>query len=107
MIVDSPATLRLMTALIDVGPSGATREHLIRKADIGTTTFYRLIARLVEHGVVTASDSRYQLLLSNPYNLRFKLWYDMERLFRLASEDRNAVLDIASRSRRELGNNLR
>lgn len=107
MIVESPASLRLMTALLDVGPAGTTREHLIRKADIGTTTFYRLIGPLVEHGLVITSDNRYQVPLNNPYNLRFKLWYDMERLFRLPDEDRNAVLDIATRTRHELGNKLR
>lgn len=106
MIVESPAALRLVAALMDLGALGATREHLIRKADIGTTSFYRLIHPLIEQGIVAVDGNRYRVPLDTLYGFRFKLWHDAERLYRLAGADRSAVLDLVSKVRQALGEKL-
>lgn len=106
MILQSSAVLQLMSALLDVGPEGATREHLVHKADIGTTTFYRAIKPLLQRGLVTEQGNRYVLPLTHPYNFRFKLWCDMEKLYDLDDQVRNEVLDIAQRAGQELGESL-
>jgi hypothetical protein len=96
MIVESPSALRLMAALAEAGAAGATREHLAQRADISTTTFYRLIGPLVENALVKTSGSRYALALEKTYSFRFKQWHDMERLYRLSPADRDLVLSTAA-----------
>lgn len=103
----SPAVVQLMAALLEVGAAGATREHLVKKADIGTTTFYRVLKPLMERGNVRQDANRYHLPLSDWYNYRFKLWYDAERLYELDDKDRNDVLDILQQARVILGPSLR
>lgn len=98
--------LLLMIALLEVGAAGATREHLVKKASIGTTTFYRVMKPLLERGLVIQQDSRYYLPLSEWYNYRFKLWHDGERLYQLSNKDRSDVLDIMNNARHSIGDSL-
>ena len=84
MIVDSPAALKLMAALADLGAAGGSRQYLMRKADISTSTFYRLIGPLIENGLVQVEGPTYLMAFSSPYCFRFKLWHDMERLYDLS-----------------------
>lgn len=98
--------LHVMIALLEVGPGGATREHLVKKAAIGTTTFYRVMKPLLERNVVVQKGSRYHLPLSDWYNFRFKLWHDAERLYQLDNKDRGDVLDIVNHARHSLGDSL-
>lgn len=95
-----------MVALLEVGTAGATREHLVKKASIGTTTFYRVMKPLIERNLVTQQDSRYHLPLSEWYNYRFKLWHDGERLYQLNHKDRSDALDILNHARHSLGDSL-
>jgi hypothetical protein len=106
-VMMSPAALQLMAALLEVGARGATREHLVQKASIGTTTFYRVMKPLMESGHVQQEGHRYHLPLSDWYNYRFKLWYDAERLYELDEKDRGEVLDILDAARHRLGSSLR
>jgi hypothetical protein len=101
-----PATLRLMSTLLNTGGSGASREQLIQQADIGTTTFYRVVRPLLADGLVQEHDGRYVLPLTIPYNYRFKQWHDMERLHRLPEVERSAILDILDQTRKNLGDDL-
>ena len=96
MIVDSPAALKLMAALADLGAGGGTRQYLMSKADISTSTFYRLIGPLIENGLVQVAGTTYVMAFSSAYCFRFKLWHDMERLYDLSPGDRDTVLSIAS-----------
>ena len=96
MIIDSPASLKLLSSLSEIGGAGATREHLLQKADISTSTFYRQIGALIENGLVKAAGGRYSLALDGLYGYRFKLWHDVERLYRLLPEDRDMVLGVMS-----------
>lgn len=98
-MIESPAALRLLAALAEIGAAGATREHLVRKANLGTTTFYRLIVGLVEKGFVRSAAGRFQIAFENPYCFRFKLWQDMERLQRLAASDRDLILTLSGQIR--------
>ncbi len=99
MIVESPAGLRLLSALTEIGAIGTTREYLIKRADLSTSTFYRLIGPLVENGIVKALGPRYAIAFDSPYAFRFKLWHDMERLYRLSAEDRDMVSAVVPRLR--------
>lgn len=103
---ESPATLQLMIALLEVGSLGATREHLVKKAGIGTTTFYRVVRPLMERGIIVQQGHSYFLPLSEWYNYRFKLWHDAERLYQLSHKDRHDVLDILQHARQSLGQSL-
>ena len=103
MIVDSPAALKLMAALADLGAAGGSRQYLTRKADISTSTFYRLIGPLIENGLVQVAGPTYVMAFSSPYCFRFKLWHDMERLYDLSPGDRDTVLSIASAIQSQLG----
>ncbi len=96
MIIESPAALRLVAALTEIGAVGTTREHLIKKADISTSSFYRLIGPLIEAGLVKVDGSRYSLVFESLYCFRFKLWHDMERLYRLSTGERDMALGVAS-----------
>ena len=100
------AVLKLEVALLEAGATGASREELVRAADIGTTTFYRVIKPLVESGRVVEQGNRYILPMTRLYNFRFKLWHDMERLYRLDETDRNDVLHIRDQALAHLGDNL-
>lgn len=106
IFAESPATLLVMIALLEVGPGGATREHLVKKAAIGTTTFYRVMKPLLERNVVTQQGPRYYLPMSAWYNFRFKLWHDAERLYQLTATDRGEVIDIMDHARHALGDSL-
>jgi hypothetical protein len=96
MIVESPAALKLMAALADLGAAGATRHYLMSKADISTSSFYRIIGPLIENGLVHILGTTYVMAFNSPYCFRFKLWRDMERLYDLPPGDRDTVLSIAS-----------
>lgn len=106
MIVDSPAALKLMAALADLGAAGGTRQYLMSKADISTSTFYRLIGPLIENGLVQVTGATYVMAFSSPYCFRFKLWHDMERLYDLAPGDRDTALSIASAIQSQLGSGV-
>lgn len=106
MFMESPATLQLMGALLEVGTAGATREHLVSKASIGTTTFYRVMKPLLERSLVTQRDNRYYLPLGNWYNYRFKLWYDSEKLYQMDDKDRQDILDILRQAQHGLRDSL-
>jgi len=106
MFTESPATTLLMVALLEVGNSGATREHLVSKASIGTTTFYRVLKPLLEHNLVTQLGNRYFLPLSNWYNYRFKLLHDADSLYQLGGKDRNDILDVLQQAQHSLGQSL-
>jgi hypothetical protein len=107
MIIESPAAFKLMGTLAELGAEGATREHLVSNAGVGTTTFYRLIGSLTDNGLVTVRGGRYALAFENPYAMRFKLWHDMERLYRLTLEDRDTVVDVMSQIRSRHATGLR
>lgn len=101
-----PAALDVLAALLEVGPEGATREHLVHNAGIATSTFYRVLKPLLQKGLVVEADRRYRMPLDNLHNFRFKLWHDAERLYELPPADCEAVLDIAERARQHLRHNL-
>jgi hypothetical protein len=107
MIVESPSALRLIAALTEAGVTGATREHLAQRAEISTTTFYRLIGPLIDNALVKTSGARYALAMEKAYCFRFKLWHDMERLYRLSPGDRDLVLSTAADLSRRGGNTIR
>lgn len=101
-----PAALELLAALLEVGPEGATREYLVLKAGIATSTFYRVLKPLLQQGLVVEDDRRYRMPLDNLHNFRFKQWLDAQHLYGLPVPDRNAILDIVDRAARQLRHNL-
>jgi hypothetical protein len=102
----SAGTLQLLSTLLTAGPEGATRQHLVAKADIAVSTFYRLIKPLLQGGMVVEEGQRYRLPLGNLHNFRFKLWHDTQCLWALPPADRDAVLDIATQAQTHLKDNL-
>jgi hypothetical protein len=102
-----PAALQLLSALLEVGPEGAPRQHLVAKAGIVTSTFYRILKPLMQNGLIVQVGDRYHLPLGNLHNFRFKLWHDASQLYQLAPPDRGAILDILAHARHHLGDNLK
>lgn len=98
--------LPLMDALLQVGPEGATREDLLQRSGISTSSFYRIMKPLQEQGLVEFSNQRYRLLLTKPYNFRYKMWRDTERLMALEPRVRQQVEDVVNQAQEELGSNL-
>lgn len=106
MVSRSTAELRLLGALAQAGAAGASREQLTRAAGIGYATFYRQVKGLLGQGILLEQEGRYRLDLSGPYGLHFKLWHDMELLYRLAPPVRSEVLGHLRQARQDLGPHL-
>ena len=106
MVSRSTAELRLLGALAQAGAAGASREQLTRAAGIGYATFYRQIKGILGQGIVLEQEGRYRLDLSGPYGLHFKLWHDMELLYRLAPPVRSEILGHLRQARQDLGPHL-
>lgn len=100
------ASLQLLDTLLELGPDGGSREHLVHKAGVSTASFYRAIKPLMARGLVEETQGLYTLPLSNFHNYRYKLWRDADRLHRLPSFVRDYILDLLSRCQKELGDNL-
>ena len=106
MVSRSTAELRLLGALAQAGAAGASREQLTRAAGIGYATFYRQVKGLLGQGILLEQEGRYRLDLSGPYGLHFKLWHDMELLYRLAPPVRSEILGHLRQARQDLGPHL-
>lgn len=90
------AAFKLLDALLEVGTEGATREHILRKANISVRTFYKHIKEMLKVGVVQEVGNRYRLSLDSPYVFRYKQWRDLDLLYDRGETVRNAVLNIRS-----------
>ncbi len=106
MLAQGLAHFALLDALLEVGPEGATREHLVRKADISPTTFYKTVKPLLTAGLVREEGNRYRMPLEHAYNFRYKSWRDFDRLYELDERDRSAVLTVLDSAIRDLGEEL-
>lgn len=106
MILSNQATFDLLGALAEVGPEGATVEHLLHKADLVRSTFYRVLKPLVQRGLVREHEGRYVLPMEHPYAYRFKGLYDLERLYELPEQERDRVLAVLEHARVHLKGNL-
>lgn len=106
MSLTSPATLRLMEALAEAGAQGASREALVRLADISVASFYRALEPLQHAGLVHEQGGQLVLPLSHPYNYAFKLWRDQDRLLQLPAQVREELYGLVERLQVELGPNL-
>lgn len=93
MLAEGPG-FRLLDALLEVGSEGATREHLLRKAELSVGTFYKKIKPLIQAGLIKEQGHRYYLPLDSAYAFRFKLWRDLDRLYDLSETVRASVLGV-------------
>ena len=105
MLADG-AAFRLIDSLLEVGLEGATREHLVRKAKVSVTTFYKAINSLLKAGLVKESGNRFYFPLEHPYNFHFKVWRDFDRLQDLKERTRSAVYGVLEDARTKLGHDL-
>lgn len=93
MLAEGPG-FRLLDALLEVGSEGATREHLLRKAELSVGTFYKKIKPLIQAGLIKEQGHRYYLPLDSAYVFRFKLWRDFDRIYDLSETVRASVLGV-------------
>lgn len=107
MILENAATIRLLSALVEVGAEGADRAYLLSKAGVANTTFYRVLKPLVRRGLVTEQGERYVLPLDNSFNFQFKRLHDVERLYELDEPTRNRVLTVQEMAKTDLKERLR
>ena len=106
MILENPATVKLLSALVEAGQRGATRELLQQKTGLGKTTFYRVLKPLLSRGVVRENDSLYRMPLDNPYNFLFKRLHDIEKIEELHQLDRDRVLSVVDHAKAHLQSHL-
>lgn len=106
MILENPATVKLLSALVEVGQRGATREFLQQKTGLGKTTFYRVLKPLLSRGVVRENGSLYRMPLDTPYNFLFKRLHNMERIEELHQLDRDRVLSVVDHAKAHLEGHL-
>ena len=100
------AAFKLLDALLEVGTEGATREHILRKADISVRTFYKHLKELLKAGVVQEVGNRYSLSFDSPYIFRYKKWRDLDLLYNRGETVRNAVLNIQNDALSSDGDNI-
>lgn len=105
MLAEGPG-FRLLDALLEVGSEGATREHLLRKAELSLGTFYKKIKPLIQAGLIKEQGHRYYLPLDSAYGFRFKLWRDLDRLYDLSETVRASVLGVLEEARQVLDEGL-
>ena len=106
MILENPATVNLLKALVDIGPRGATREYVLQKTGMAQTTFYRVLKPLLRRGLVREESSRFIMPLDTPYNFLFKRLHDVEKLEELKKVDQDRVLAVFAHAKANLGSNL-
>ena len=106
MILENPATVKLLSALVEVGHRGATREYLQQKTGIGKTTFYRVLKPLLSRGIIREVDSLFRMPLEHPYNYLFKRLHAIERIEELPHLIRERVVSVVDHAKAHLGHHL-
>lgn len=102
MILENPATVKLLSALVEMAPRGATRELLQQKTGLGRTTFYRVLKPLLGRGIVREEGVFFNMPLEHPYNFLFKRLHAAEKVTELPSPVQDRVLSAVDHAKAHL-----